>query len=160
MEANEINALIHKSPGRILYSVLYISHIMPHHLLRLLNHFRRLTSLSTMTEKAVASFLEEDGGFPDDKIFDALLPIARELDHVVFHDPAKDINANYDQLITDVIHMRHKLREQLSRFLDPQNNSIFAESVQICTLDPANYEYAVATFAILALGGAVVPLRM
>jgi malonyl-CoA/methylmalonyl-CoA synthetase len=113
-----------------------------------------------MTEKAVASFLEEDGGFPDDKIFNTLLPIARELDHIVFNDPAKDINANYDQLITDVIHMRHKLREQLSRFLDPQNKSIFTESVLICTLAPANYEYAVATFAILALGGTVVPLRM
>jgi malonyl-CoA/methylmalonyl-CoA synthetase len=113
-----------------------------------------------MTGKATALFLEEDGGFPDDTIFNTLLPIARELDHTVFHDPAKGINANYDQFMTDVIHMRHQLKKQLSRYLDPQNNSIFAESVLICALAPANYEYAVAVFAILALGGTVVPLRM
>lgn len=68
------SALIHVSCDQILYSVLYLSHIIPHHLLRLLNHFRILTSLSTMTEKAVASFLKEDRGFTDDKIFKTLLP--------------------------------------------------------------------------------------
>ena len=113
-----------------------------------------------MTGKLVTSFLEVDGGFPDDNIFNTLLQNAREVDQVIFHDSTTGINASYSQFITDVIHMRHQLRERFSQHLDPQSSSVFTDPLLICTLAHANYEYAVAAFAILALGGVPVPLRM
>ncbi|KAJ5273097.1 hypothetical protein N7478_008222 [Penicillium angulare] len=108
--------------------------------------------------KTLATFMEEDGGFPNDNIFNTLLPIAREIDQAIFHDPTKGVNATYDQFITDVIHTRHQLRQHLSTYLDPENPTIFGDSVLICTLSHANYEYAVAAFAILALGATLVPI--
>ncbi|KAJ5675649.1 hypothetical protein N7462_008546 [Penicillium macrosclerotiorum] len=112
-----------------------------------------------MADKKLALILEEDGGFPNDAIFATnLIPVAREIKRAVFHDPAKDLNVTYDQFLTDVVYMRRQLKAHLSSFIDPQNGSMFAEPVLICTLAPANYEFAVAAFAILALGATIVPL--
>jgi long-subunit acyl-CoA synthetase (AMP-forming) len=55
--------------------------------------------------------------------------------------------------------MRHSLRHRLSPFLR-HDGLILEEGLLVCVLAPANYEFAVAAFSILALGGTIVALRM
>lgn len=54
--------------------------------------------------------------------------------------------------------MRHRLRQMLRPFLNERG--IVEETFFIGVLSPANYEFAVAAFSILAVGAAFVALRM
>ncbi|KAJ6126692.1 hypothetical protein N7523_002304 [Penicillium sp. IBT 18751x] len=108
-----------------------------------------------MAQNQLATILAEDGGFPHDQIFTSLLALAREIKQVIVHDGAAGVSATYDQFITDVIHTRHALREKLALCSD---SLTLEEGSLVCILAPANYEFAVAAFSILALGGMVVPL--
>ncbi|KAL4953663.1 hypothetical protein BDW69DRAFT_194642 [Aspergillus filifer] len=110
-----------------------------------------------MADNQLTSILAEDGGFPHDPIFSSLLPLARDVKRIIVHDPDLGIEANYDQLFTDIIHARHQLKKQLCSQLD-EHGKIFKGEYHVGVLAPSNYEFAVAAFAILALGGSVVAL--
>ncbi|KAL4971102.1 class I adenylate-forming enzyme family protein [Aspergillus stella-maris] len=110
-----------------------------------------------MANEQLVSILDEDGGFPHDSIFTSLLPLAREVKRVIVHDPDLGLEATYDQLITDILHVRNQLKKQLSSQLDERGH-ILKDDYHIGVLAPSNYEFAVAAFAILALGGSVVAL--
>ncbi|KAL4942603.1 hypothetical protein BDV06DRAFT_211724 [Aspergillus oleicola] len=110
-----------------------------------------------MADTQLAFILAEDGGFPHDPIFSSLLPLARDVKRVIVHDPDYGIEATYDQLITDIIHARHQLIKKVLSQLDDRGR-ILKDDYHIGVLAPSNYEFAVAAFAILALGGSVVAL--
>jgi len=106
----------------------------------------------------IASILTEDGGFPNDEIFNCLLPLARSTKRTVIRDPSVPLEAGYDQLLTDVIHVRHMLRQRLSPHFNCGARLLPANSL-VPIMSPANYEFAVAALAILSIGGTIVPLR-
>ncbi|KAL4795098.1 hypothetical protein BDV19DRAFT_389501 [Aspergillus venezuelensis] len=110
-----------------------------------------------MANEQLSLILTEDGGFPHDPIFTSLLPLARDVERVIVHDPDLGLEVNYDQLITDILHARHQLKKQLSSQLD-ERGQILKDDYHIGVLAPSNYEFAVAAFAILAMGGSVVAL--
>ncbi|RDW72328.1 uncharacterized protein DSM5745_07500 [Aspergillus mulundensis] len=100
------------------------------------------------------------GGFPDDPIFAQLLHVARQIDHVIVHDPRNRIDADYAQLLTDVLRMQARMRERLPRslFSDEHLQVLQDGSPFVAVLADGNYEFIVAAFATLSIGGAVVPL--
>ena len=112
-----------------------------------------------MADHQLASILAEDGGFPNDPIFTSVLPLARDVKRVIVHDPDLGLEATYGQLVTDILHARNQLKKQLSSQLH-ENGKILNDDYHIGVLAPSNYEFAVAAFAILAMGGSVVALRL
>ena len=107
----------------------------------------------------VAALLSADGGFPNDAIFNSLLPLARSTHRTIVCDPSLGVDVGYGQFMTDVIHMRHMLRQRLSSHFSCDSTKVLRENALIPILAPANYEFAVAALAILAIGGVIVPLR-
>lgn len=117
-----------------------------------------LTVQPTPDEARIASFLAEDGGFPNDDIFISFLSRARNAGtRIASHDPDSVGSPTFDQFVADVIHLRHRLRKELSGYLD--SHGILKSAVPVCVFSAANYEFSVAALVILALGGLVVPLR-
>lgn len=99
-----------------------------------------------------------EGSFPNDDIFARLIELSKERDGIVVDDPTIGVQATYPQLLTDVEQTRLKLADNLKR--DNESfDSIIGQNYHIGYVGHASYEYAVAAFAILALGGVVVPLR-
>ncbi|KAJ5328761.1 hypothetical protein N7452_009151 [Penicillium brevicompactum] len=115
-------------------------------------------TVQPMPEEArIASFLAEDGGFPNDDIFISFLSRARNAStRIAFHDPDAVGSPTFDQFVADIIHLRHRLRKELLVHLD--SHGILKDAVPVCVFSAANYEFSVAALAILALGGLVVPL--
>ncbi|GFF36871.1 hypothetical protein IFM51744_03272 [Aspergillus udagawae] len=98
------------------------------------------------------------GKLPNEPFFEHLVKSWNEVQHVVIHDPQNGVDADYTQLFTDVLNMRQAIYEALPRSMFDDKRIIVEESPFIFILAPGNYEFIVASFAILALGGALVPL--
>ncbi|KAK2736422.1 hypothetical protein FQN57_000755 [Myotisia sp. PD_48] len=96
--------------------------------------------------------------FPNDPIFTNLLHHAKSKPDHVISDPGIGVQATYSQLLADVVSLCRLLKQALSEFLTVEGNYL-EEDVYICIVGTANYEFAAAGFAILALGGIIVPLR-
>lgn len=112
----------------------------------------------TSAETRIASFLAEDGAFPHDDIFTNFLSRARDGNtRVAFHDPDAVGSPTFTQFVADIIHLRHRLREEVRDHLDA--HGVLKNALPVCVFSAANYEFSVAALAILALGGLVVPLR-
>ncbi|OQD90650.1 hypothetical protein PENANT_c001G03018 [Penicillium antarcticum] len=105
----------------------------------------------------ITAMLAADGGFPNDNIFNPLLSLAREVKHTIYYDPEAGLNTTYENFITDMIYVRHDLKMQLSAHLNA-DGALLEERSLVCFLAPASYDLAVAAFAVLALGGTIVPL--
>ncbi|GIK06541.1 putative NRPS-like protein biosynthetic cluster [Aspergillus viridinutans] len=100
------------------------------------------------------------GKLPNEPFFERLVKACNEVQHVVIHDPQNGVDANYTQLFTDVLKMRQAIYEALPRSMFDGKRLIVEETPFIFILAPGNYEFIVASFAILGLGGAIVPLCM
>ncbi|PLB48474.1 acetyl-CoA synthetase-like protein [Aspergillus steynii IBT 23096] len=100
-----------------------------------------------------------EGSFPNDDIFSRLIELAKERHGIIVDDPTIGVQATYPQLLTDVEHMRLKLVEGLGEE-NESVNSIISQNYRVGYVGHSSYEYAVAAFAILALGGVVVPLPL
>ncbi|KAJ5770375.1 NRPS-like protein biosynthetic cluster [Penicillium nucicola] len=98
--------------------------------------------------------------FPDEPHFRVLLQHCRETSpkDIFFQDPSCGIEASHDQFLQDVFLTRQGLLNQLPKALVNERGIIHEEHPFICILNQGNYEYIVAAFAVLMLGGAVVPL--
>jgi malonyl-CoA/methylmalonyl-CoA synthetase len=97
---------------------------------------------------------------PNEPIFTQLLHVARTVSHVVVHDSQKGVNADYPQLLTDLLRMRALLRDSLPASLFEDNHALLNEdSPYVFLLANGNYDFIIGAFAILSIGGAVVPLR-
>lgn len=95
--------------------------------------------------------------FPNDAIFTRLRQMSLEKPDLWFHDDY-GIDAGYDDLIRDVIHLRHILREQLPASSFNANGSLKKDARCIGFLAYSGYYFIVSFFAIAALGGICVPL--
>lgn len=106
----------------------------------------------------IANILAKDGVFPNDHVFSTFLPRCRDAGgRIAFHEPESGLSVTFDQFVTDIIYQRHYLRNILAPYLN--ENGILKEALPIYVLSTANYEFSVASLAILALGGLIVPLR-
>lgn len=99
-----------------------------------------------------------EGTFPNDAVFSRLLKLCRVRDGIIIDDPTIGVQATYRQLVADVQHMRLRLIERLKEE-DESVQLIVDRNYHVGYVGHANYEYAVAAFAILALGGVAIPLR-
>ncbi|OJJ36072.1 hypothetical protein ASPWEDRAFT_172859 [Aspergillus wentii DTO 134E9] len=99
-----------------------------------------------------------NGNLPNDPIFRQLLKVAREVTHVVVHDPSNGVDADYAQLLTDLLCMRGALREFLPHSLFDDRHLLNEDTPYVFVLSNGNYEYIIAALSILSIGGAVVPI--
>ncbi|KAI9038869.1 acetyl-CoA synthetase-like protein [Aspergillus affinis] len=100
-----------------------------------------------------------EGAFPNDGVFSRLLELCKERDGIIIDDPTIGVQATYHQLLTDVEQMRLKLARILKE-QDQSIESLIEQNYHIGYVGHANYEYAVASFATLALGGVMIPLPL
>ncbi|UKZ52381.1 hypothetical protein TrVGV298_006157 [Trichoderma virens] len=107
------------------------------------------------------TFKNDVGGakekFPNDAIFTRLLQMSIERPGLLFHDDY-GIDANYDDLIRDVIHVRRLLQKQLPTSSFDANGSLRKDASSIAFLAFSGYNFIVSFLAIAALGGICVPL--
>ncbi|KAK2808413.1 hypothetical protein FQN50_004798 [Emmonsiellopsis sp. PD_5] len=93
---------------------------------------------------------------PSSTLFTRMTRFAHRPDHIAIKDLRFGITAGYDQVLTDVLHIRNHLRKTLPvDILARLDND---EEVFINLLGPGGYEYTVGFLAIFALGAVVVPL--
>lgn len=96
--------------------------------------------------------------FPHDPIFVRLIEHTRTIPGVIIRDEF-GINAGYNELMRDIIHVRQLLREQLPPgWFDP-NGQLQRDVGFIGMMAASAYYYIVSFFAIAALGGKCVVLR-
>lgn len=95
--------------------------------------------------------------FPNDAIFTRLRQMCTEKPDLLFHDDY-GVDACYNDLIRDVIHLRQILREQLPISSFDADGSLKEDSKSIGFLANSGYYFIASFFAIAALGGICVPL--
>lgn len=78
--------------------------------------------------------------------------------HVIIHDPSCGVDATYPQLLHDILALRQRLYKCLPVSMCDEKGRIKAETPYVLILSRGNYEFIVAAFAVLAIGGALVPL--
>lgn len=96
--------------------------------------------------------------FPNDPLFKQLLNHAKESDEIIIYDPDRGVEATHAQLLCDISTLRQAIYEHLPESIRGEDMAIGGERPYICILAPCSYEFIVAFFTILALGGAPVPV--
>jgi malonyl-CoA/methylmalonyl-CoA synthetase len=91
-------------------------------------------------------------------IFKRLIENSKSITDVIVDDPTCNVRADYLKLLQDIVTLREQLYESLPDGLFDERGIIHESSPYILIASPGNYEFIVATFAILAVGGAVVPI--
>jgi malonyl-CoA/methylmalonyl-CoA synthetase len=97
-------------------------------------------------------------GFPDDPVFVRLLAASARYSRseAVVHE--KDgREKTYPELLSDIIHTRNLVREQLPGF--DQQGLLRGHHVYIAVVSCSVYEFIIAFFAVCAIGGVIVILR-
>ncbi|KAI1279487.1 acyl-CoA synthetases/AMP-acid ligases II [Xylaria sp. FL0933] len=96
---------------------------------------------------------------PDEPIFQRLIDNTKTHGRVIFHDPTCGVDATYPQLLHDIVSLRQRLHNWLpSSIFDKTGLLSDQTSPYILVLAPGNYDFVVASFTVLAIGGALVPL--
>jgi malonyl-CoA/methylmalonyl-CoA synthetase len=96
---------------------------------------------------------------PNEPTFERLIQLTGNASHTIVHDPSRGVNANSSKLLADVQEARESLYQNLDDTLFDGHGLIKEDTPWICVIAPGSYEFVVASFAILALGGAIVALR-
>lgn len=96
--------------------------------------------------------------FPNDLIFTRLQRLSTERHGVVIHDEYTGIDATYNDLVSDVVHFRQNLREQLGSSVFDKSGCLRKESAAVAFLGSSGYFFVVSFLAVAALGGIHVPL--
>ena len=97
--------------------------------------------------------------FPNESNFRVLLRHCNESSgRVIFQETAREVKANHAQMLQDIYTARQALLTALPRSAVSDKEIICEESSFVCVLAEGSYEFVVASFAVLAIGGAVVPL--
>jgi len=96
---------------------------------------------------------------PNEPIFKRLIENNKTISNVIINDPTCDVEAGYSRLLHDIVALRQELYEALPGTLF-DHGVIRPDSPYILVQSPGNYEFIVACFAVLAFGGAVVPIGM
>ncbi|KAK0724920.1 hypothetical protein B0H67DRAFT_569137 [Lasiosphaeris hirsuta] len=95
---------------------------------------------------------------PDEPIFKKLIENGKSNPNVIFQDASCGVDATYPQLLYDIVSLRQRLYEWLPPSLFDDDGRIKEENPYILIVAPANYEFVVASLAVLAIGAALVPL--
>lgn len=95
---------------------------------------------------------------PNEPIFRRLVENNKTVHNVIIHDPSYGLNAKYPQLLHDILALRQRLYECLPVSMFDEKGRMKGDNPYILILSRGNYEFIVAAFSILALGGALVPL--
>ncbi|CAG8057968.1 unnamed protein product [Penicillium salamii] len=97
--------------------------------------------------------------FPNDPCFSQLLTTAKQKgSSIIVNDPGSGVKADYNRLLRDVSTARQGLCGSLSSQCIRSGSISSEDPVYMCTLFRPNYNFVVALLAILATGGAAVPL--
>lgn len=99
--------------------------------------------------------------FPNEPQFKRLVQHCLESpDQVAVYDKVFGIVASYEQLLRDIEATRRLLVKSLPRSMFDTNQAIISkdQTLFVAVLAPGNYEFLVAALAVLATGGAFVPL--
>ncbi|KMP02954.1 acyl-CoA synthetase [Coccidioides immitis H538.4] len=96
-------------------------------------------------------------GFPNDPMFTRLRRRCIENAGVIIHDES-GIDAGYDHLVGDVMHMRKILQNRLPSSSFDEKGCLRQEAASIALVVSAGYYFIVSFLAIAALGGVCVPL--
>ncbi|KAF3482636.1 acyl-activating enzyme 13 [Arthroderma uncinatum] len=108
---------------------------------------------------AVESQPRGDRVLPNEPFFKRLLTLAQlGDDHIAIHDPYRGVKASFPRFLNDVLATRDAIRHGTSPGLFDQRGMVYEERPYILLLAPFSYRYFVGFFAILALGGAAIPL--
>lgn len=108
---------------------------------------------------SVASTPCWDRTLPNEPFFTRLLALTQLGDgHIAINDPYSATKASYSRLLNDVLATRDAIRNTAPPGLLDQRGMVYEQKPYILLLAPCGYHYFVGFFAILALGGAVVPL--
>ena len=91
---------------------------------------------------------------PHDIIFHRLHYLALNSNPSAVKDPARNVDASYQQLLTDVVATRNRIRSTIKR---ATLQSIHDEQEISFVVIAHGYEFVVIFLAVLALGGIVVP---
>jgi malonyl-CoA/methylmalonyl-CoA synthetase len=95
-------------------------------------------------------------GLPNEPFFHHLLEAFRaDPGRILIDDPANGVKANYAQLLTDMLYLCREIRKQLPKQMFDAKGRISQERPYISIIAPGNYDYLVAAYATLALGGAI-----
>ncbi|KAL6695373.1 acyl-CoA synthetase-like protein [Trichoderma pleuroticola] len=116
--------------------------------------FRRWPSREPALQNDVAAIVEK---FPNDAIFTRLLRLSIERPDLQFHDDY-GVDANYNDLMRDIIHIRRMLQKQLPASSFDENGLLRKDASSIAFLAFSGYYFIVSFLAIVALGGVCVPL--
>lgn len=91
-------------------------------------------------------------------MFRRLVENNRSAQNVIVHDPSCGVNAKYPQLLHDILALRQRLYECLPLSMFDEKGRMKGDNPYILILSRGNYEFIVASFSVLAMGGALVPL--
>ena len=96
---------------------------------------------------------------PNEPIWELLLT-ALELypHHVVVADSLSRLEADYAQLVTDMLYMRREIIKAFPPSMFEPHGHIAQERPYITVIAPGNFDFIVAAFAVLSLGGAFMPI--
>ncbi|KAF5611523.1 acetyl synthetase [Fusarium subglutinans] len=91
-------------------------------------------------------------GFPDDTVFIRLLAASAQYpkSEAIVHEK-NGLEKTYPELLSDIVHTRDLLREQLSGF--DQQGLLRDHRVYIAVVSCSVYEFIIAFFAVRAIGG-------
>ncbi|MCJ1348491.1 hypothetical protein MMC31_006723, partial [Peltigera leucophlebia] len=95
---------------------------------------------------------------PNEPIFRRLVENNKTVHNVIVHDPSCGVNAKYPQLLRDILALRQRLYECLPVSMFDEKGRMKGDNPYILILSRGNYEFIVAAFSVLAIGGALVPL--
>ncbi|CAG8398981.1 unnamed protein product [Penicillium salamii] len=97
-------------------------------------------------------------GLPDDPLFERLLYNAQHIHSTLIRDTSAGIAATPAQFLRDVIFFKDRINRQLTTSGIDIHNVAAHGDVYICILAQLSYEFLVAFYAVIALGGVAVPL--
>lgn len=103
--------------------------------------------------------MQQSSTLPNEPFFTRILARARSISDPVLRDNALNIHVGFTQLFTDVIHTCDELRKRINQSLFDGDGMLLEANAYVGLWTAANYEFYVAALAILAIGGAIVPLR-
>lgn len=104
--------------------------------------------------------LAQTAGLPNDPLFQKLLRNAQENQNLLIRDTPSGIDATAADFLRDVTICRDYIRHQLPSHLFNAHAVAEKSDISICILAPLSYEFLVAFYAVIALGGVAVPLCM
>lgn len=95
---------------------------------------------------------------PNEVMFERLVWLLENDPEPVIFDPRDGVEAGYPQLLADIRETRQAIYQSLPEDLFDDKGRISKDRPCVGVLTPTSYDFVVASLAILAIGGAIVPL--